>query len=136
MNKVVFVAQGIVQIFVGFTATVCGILLILFPSGSILQMTTDMLEDSPFHDFFFPGIILFLINGIGQLLSGLLTFRRHRAAGLLGATFGIGLMIWIFVQINMIGGRNILQYSYFAFGVLETALSFLIHDFLVKAKAH
>jgi hypothetical protein len=46
---------------------------------------------------------------------------------------GIGLMIWIFVQVNMIGGGHILQYSYFALGVVETSLSFLIQDQLSRS---
>ena len=128
MKNLAFTVQGIIQVFVALGAIVCGILLMLFPSGAPLQMPEGMLRESPFHNFLVPGVILFLVNGIGQLLAGVLTFRRHPAAGYTGAIFGIGLMIWIFVQVNMIGGRNILQYSYFTFGVLETALSFFVHD--------
>ena len=53
---------------------------------------------------------------------------------LAGVALGIGLMIWIFVQVNMIGGRHILQYSYFMVGVIETALSFVIQDRLSAAR--
>jgi hypothetical protein len=130
VKNLLFRAQALVQIFVGVGAAVCGMLLILFPSGTLMHMTPGMLEDSPFHDFLIPGIILFLVNGAGQLLSGVLTIRRHPIAGYLGAILGIGLMIWIFVQVNMIGGRNILQYGYFFLGVLETALAFLIQEHL------
>ncbi len=136
MKNFIFISQGILQLFLGLGALIGGALLILYPSGRFLRMPTDMLDGSPFHDFLIPGIILFLVNGIGQLVAGILTLRRHPFAGYVGAVFGFGLMIWIFVQVNMIGGRNMLQYSYFAFGVVETTLSFLIHDFLVKAKTH
>lgn len=134
MKNAVFISQGIIQIFVGISAAISGALLILFPSGEFFQMPLGMLKNSPFQDFLIPGIILFLVNGIGQLLAGILTFRKRTSAGYAGATFGIGMMIWIFVQVNMIGGGHILQYSYFFIGVIETALAFLIHGSLTATR--
>jgi hypothetical protein len=115
---------------VGFGAAICGAILLLFPSGSPMQMSVDMLRNSPFHDFLLPGIILFLVNGIGQFAAAVMTIKKHRWAGYGGAVFGLGLMIWIFVQVNMIGGGHFLQYSYFMIGIVETSLSFLIQDVL------
>lgn len=130
MKKLVFVFQGIVQVLVGFSAAISGGLLILAPSGALLQAPLDMLRGSPFPDFLVPGIILLGVNGLGQLAAGILSLRRHPFAGYVGAVFGLGLMIWIFVQVNMIGGGHILQYGYFFLGIVETALSFLIQDYL------
>jgi hypothetical protein len=129
MKNIIFLTQGVIQLLVSLGALICGTLLIIVPSSALLQLPPDMLKDAPFNDFLIPGIILFVINGIGQLVAGILTVRRHPRAGLVGATFGLALMIWIFVQVNMIGGRNILQYSYFFVGTLETALAFLIHRY-------
>lgn len=132
MKKLLFIIQGIIQIFVGFGGLICGLLMILFPSGRILQMPLDILKDSPFQNFLIPGVILFLVNGIGQLTAGVLSFRKHALSGYVGVVFGIGLMIWIFVQVCMIGGDHIFQYIYFFFGVIETALAFLIHENLTR----
>ncbi len=132
MRRFIFHCQYCMQFFVSVGAVAAGLLLILYPSGELLQTPPDMLRDSPFSNFLIPGMILFLVNGLGQLGAGILTIRRHHLAGLVGAVFGIGLMIWVFVQVNMIGGRNILQYSYFAFGVIETSLSFLIERQLTR----
>jgi hypothetical protein len=126
VNTLVYRVQAIVQFFVGIGGVLCGAMMMINPSGTLMQFPAGMLRDSPFGDFFIPGIILFLINGAGQIAAGILTVRRHSLAGLSGAVFGLGLMIWIFVQVNMIGGRNILQYSYFLLGIIETGLSFLI----------
>ena len=104
----------------------------IIPSGALFQLPPDILKNTPFHDFLIPGIILFFINGVGQIVAGFLSMRRHPVAGYAGAVFGLGLMIWIFVQVNMIGGGHILQYSYFMLGLLETALSFLIQNYLAK----
>ena len=103
-----------------------GSLLIFVPSGKLLQTAPDLLRASPFADFLLPGLILVSVNGFGQLVAGILTLRRHPQAGLWGGVFGIGLLIWIFVQANMIGGRDVLQYLYFTFGVGETVLAFFI----------
>ena len=92
MKKFVFNSQSVIQIFVGSGAVVCGALMMVFPSGTLYQMPTDMLKDSPFHNFFIPGVILLLVNGIGQLIAGTLTLRKHALAGYVGAVFGIGLM--------------------------------------------
>jgi hypothetical protein len=128
MKNALFMFQGVMQILVGLSAMVSGAMLIIAPSGTLLQAPLEMLKGSPFHDFFVPGIILFLVNGVGQLGAGILSMRRHRWSGYVGAVFGLALMIWIFVQVNMIGGGHVLQYGYFAAGVVETALAFLIRD--------
>jgi hypothetical protein len=130
VKNFVCVSQAVIQFLVGLGAIVSGAMLVAVPAGSLLRMSPDMLKEAPFDDFLLPGIILFLVIGVGQVVGGVLTLRRHRSAGYLGAVLGIGLMIWIFVQVNMIGGRHILQYSYFMVGVIETGLSFLIQDHL------
>lgn len=128
MKNALFISQSVIQVLVGLGAVVGGAIMIVAPTGTLLQMSPDMLKGTPFSDFLVPGIILFFVIGVGQIGGGVLTMRKQRFAGYLGAALGIGLMIWIFVQVNMIGGRNILQYSYFMIGVMETALSFLIQD--------
>jgi hypothetical protein len=133
MKNIVFISQCLIQFFVGLTAVVSGAMLIVVPTGSLLQMPPDMLKATPFDDFLLPGVMLFLVIGVGHVAGGVLTMRRHRFAGYSGAALGFGLMIWIFVQVNMIGGGHILQYSYFMLGVIEAALSFVIQDLLSAA---
>jgi hypothetical protein len=127
MTKALSISLGIIQVLVGLGAVVSGAMLIVAPSGVLLQAPLEMLKNSPFHDFLIPGIILFLVIGLGHLAAGVLSLRLHRVSGFVGAVFGIGLVIWIFVQVNMIGGGHVLQYGYFAAGIVETALAFLIH---------
>jgi hypothetical protein len=135
MKNILFYSLGVIQIFVGIGAAVCGGVMIAVPSGELLHLSPNMLDGTPFSNFLVPGIILLCINGICQLAGGIITLRKHKYAGYIGAIFGIGLMIWIFVQVNMIGGKNILQYIYFFLGVAETALSFLIQQYLPLTKA-
>jgi len=126
--RLLFVTLGVIQVLVAIGAVVSGTMLIMYPSGELLHAPLEMLKGSPFTNFLLPGIILFLVNGVGQLIAGVITFRRHPQTALIGAIFGIGLMIWIFVQVSMIGGGHLLQYIYFFIGVIETSLAFLIEN--------
>jgi len=128
MKKTVFVSEGILQLFIGLGAFVCGILMIIKPDGSLMKMPLSMLNGSPFRDFLVPGIILFTINGAGNLYSGFLSFRQHKLAGFGGIFFGLGMMIWIFIQVNMIAGGSWLQYLYFSLGLIELLLGFAIRE--------
>lgn len=132
MEKGLFITQGIIQLIVGIGAVVCGVIFVLFPSGQVLGIPLSLLEGSPFSNFLISGIILFLVNGIGQLWAGVLSLKRHAWSGHAGAVFGMGLMIWIFVQVSMIGGGHWLQYTYFCLGVIETVLAFLIREKLAE----
>lgn len=101
-------------------------MLVIEPSGALLNAPTDMLSGSPFNDFLFPGLILLTVNGAEQLAAAFFTFRKHELAKFFGALFGFALMIWIFIQVNMIGGGHVLKYSYFFIGVTETSFAFLL----------
>jgi hypothetical protein len=62
MKKLVPVLEGIVQAFVALGALPCGVLLMVYPNGSVLNMPLSMLKGSPFADFFWPGLILFTVE--------------------------------------------------------------------------
>ena len=129
MKRTVYFAEGVLQSLIGVGAVICGTLLIIGPDGRYLQMPIDMLSKSPFRNFLIPGLILFLVNGVGNVVSAILCFKMHRIAGFGGMFFGFGLIIWLFVQINMIGGGSWLQYLYFVLGILELLLGIVMREF-------
>lgn len=118
-----------------------GALLMASPSGDRLHMTTDQLQDSPFHDFFIPGLILLLFNGvlptvagIGMLrqrprrpLPGFPLLKKRHWAWSLALISGLGLVIWIGVQIAMLGYWKDfpIQAVYGILGLLITGLALL-----------
>jgi hypothetical protein len=129
MKRAAYFAEGSLQSLIGIGAIICGALLVIGPDGRYLQMPIDMLKNSPFRSFLIPGIILFLVNGVGNIVSAVLCFKMHRIAGFAGMFFGFGLIIWLFVQINMIGGGSWLQYLYFVLGLLELLIGILMREF-------
>ncbi len=128
MKKSIYLIAGILQFFIGFGAFISGILMMIYSDGKAIQMPLGMLKGSPFTDFLIPGLILSIVNGAGNIFSAMLSFKRHRLSGFAGIFFGSGLVIWIFVQVSMIGGGHWLQNLYFSLGFLEILLGFAIRE--------
>lgn len=110
------------QLFIGLGAVVGGLGLVLDPSGGNLGLPLAWLERSPFPDYLIPGLYLLLVNGVGSLVGGILSWRRHRYAGEIGMALGALLMLWIIAQVWWIGLSHWLQPVYFSFGVVELSL--------------
>lgn len=79
-----------------------GLSLITDPTGEKLQMPLSYLDKSPFNDYFWPGIVLFSVNGLfGVLALAALLFRSRQARGLV-AFQGLLLGGWITVQMILL----------------------------------
>ena len=65
-----------------------------------------------------PGVILFLVVGMGNLLAALLEARRVARSELVVSIAGAVLTGWIAVQLVMIRTFSWLQVVYFAVGVV------------------
>jgi hypothetical protein len=128
MKRTVYFAEGVLQSLIGIGAVISGALLIIRPDGHYLQIPLDMLKNSPFRNFLIPGVILFLVIGVGNIVSAVLSFRIQRIAGFAGLFFGFGLVIWLFVQINLVGGGHWLQYLYFVLGIIQLLLGIAMRE--------
>jgi hypothetical protein len=107
-----------------------GISLMLAPDGSLLGMQPGWLEKSPFKNYFIPGFLLLLMNGVFPLLAlyGLISKNRTWFGWLniypekfWGWTFsiysGVITNIWIIVQ-QLMAEYFILQTIIAAVGLL------------------
>lgn len=110
------------EIFLGVGAIGGGLALMLGPCGEILPLPVSALTGSPFADYFVPGAILFAIIGLGPLVAAVLTWRRYPVASLLLTAVGAALLIWLIVEIAVVGYTNKppLQALYLALGVAMT----------------
>ena len=116
-----FAATAIaLEIFLGLGAVGGGLALMAGPNGEILPIPVSALSGSPFANYFVPGAILFTILGIGPLGAAVLAWRRHPVAPLLTCAVGGALLIWLVVQIVIVGYSNDppLQASYLGLGVV------------------
>ena len=88
--------QGVSGLFGGFA-------LVADPTGAILNMPVTLLQESPFENFFIPGLILLTILGIFPVVVFYGLWMRSDWAWT-GALFvSAALITWIGVEILMVG---------------------------------
>lgn len=104
---------------VAVNAIVAGYLFMTDPSGSTLKIPISWLRYSPFHTFLVPGIILFTVNGLFNLIAAAATIFNLKNYPTLIVWQGILLIGWIVVQIILLRDLNFLHVI---FGVIGMAL--------------
>ncbi len=109
-------------IFNGVGACFGGYLLVKDPTGQILQMPVEMLQHSPFSDYFIPGLTLLIVFGVGSTIAAVLAIVKVKSH-LIAATFiGVALTIWILTQIIMLQSVHYLHLIYGGIGIGLTIL--------------
>lgn len=110
--------------------------LVAAPHGGIMKMPVSYLAGSPFHDYLVPGIVLFVVLGLGPLLTAGALLRRPAGEALaalnpfpgqhwgwtLSGVVGVALLIWIAVESATIP-FSFLQPVYAAVGAAIVALT-------------
>jgi hypothetical protein len=109
------------HLLVGVGAMAGGFAAIANPQ-SPLGAPTDMLKNSPFSDFLIPGILLFGVIGVGNVVSAVLVQRNPWYFPYVSSVFGGALVIWIIVQCIMICDIVFLHILFFAIGVIQASI--------------
>jgi hypothetical protein len=117
---------GVFQTITALGAIPAGLSLIFQPDGSGLGLPLQILTDSPFENFFIPGIFLFFVNGLCNVLGSFLSFRKSTIAGMVGLILAILLILWICIQVLITGLIHFLQPTFFGIGMVELILSYVI----------
>lgn len=115
---------GIGALFLGVTAFVSGLIMILDPSGVTMGLEPEWLDQTPFQDYRIPGLLLFSVLGIGSfiVLYGLVTMSKWSWIAAVG--LGVALVGWIGAQILLLQMYHVLQLIYGLLGVAFLVLSF------------
>ena len=80
-----------------------GLMLMIAPRGEIIPLPLSALAGSPFDTYFGPGLILFGVLGLGPLVAALLIRLRHPLAPIAAFAVGAALLIWVAVEVAIIG---------------------------------
>lgn len=86
-----------------------GAALVLRPDGAWMSMPPALLRNSPFRDFFYPGLFLTIVLGLTPLLALYGLFRRASWGLMVSSWAGAALMLWIVLQQHWIGSLHWLQ---------------------------
>jgi hypothetical protein len=108
----------ILLIIVGINAVAGGYSFITDPTGSSLGISTQILTQSPFHDFLVPGIILFIANGVFSLLTAMASLAKLRFYSYAVILQGSILLGWIVIQLVMLRFFHVLHLIFGITGLL------------------
>jgi hypothetical protein len=90
---------------------------IVDPSGGAMGVPQDWIAGS-FGSYLIPGLYLFAMNGLMMLVLAGLSAYRHWVAPWLTGVLGVGLIIWIAVQLLVMPETMILQWIFLAVGFI------------------
>ena len=80
------------------------------------------IESTVFGNYLIPGLYLLLMNGLAMAVAAVLAIRRHWVAPWLTAILGVGMIIWIAVEIATLPETMVLTWVFLATGI---ALGFI-----------
>ncbi|HHW30702.1 MAG TPA: hypothetical protein GXX20_03350 [Clostridiaceae bacterium] len=115
----------VLHLFVGIGAVFGGLAAIINPHNP-LGIPNEALKNSPFSNYLIPGIILFVVLGIGNIISALMFRFKSRFQGYISSVFSWALVIWIVVQCIMLNTVAFPHVLYFLIGLVMAALSMAI----------
>src|SRR5215831_6539942 len=112
--------QLLLFFFIGFGAIVgsIGVMKELMPFPEV------WLQGTPFHSYFFPGLILCLVVGSSQLAAAFLLLWRPSVAKAASLIAGLVLTGWMVGELTLIGFQAPIQVFFVTVGLLEIGLSF------------
>ena len=93
----------VLEILLSIGALAGGLVLMIAPRGEIMRLPLSALAGSPFDTYLVPGLILFGVLGLGPLVAALLAWLRHPLAPTAAFVVGVGLLIWLAVEVAIIG---------------------------------
>jgi hypothetical protein len=115
----------VLHAFVGICAFFGGLGTILNPKNPF-GVSIEPLKNSPFSDYLIPGIILFTVIGLGNIISAILFRFKLRLQAYISGVFSLVLIIWIIIQciiLDAVVFRNIL---FFVIAVIKAVLVMII----------
>jgi hypothetical protein len=123
--KVIYALSLFLHGFVGIGAVAGGLAAITNPQ-SPLGVPLDLLKDSPFSSYLIPGIILFSIIGLGNIVSAISTYFKWKYMEYISCIFSAALVIWIVVQCIMLSAVAFLHVLFFIIGLIQSGLAITV----------
>lgn len=121
VNRLLLILHGLV----GIGGMAGGLAAITNPQAP-LGMSVDTLKYSPFSSYLIPGILLFGVIGLGNILCAASMLIKSKYQGYISSVFSWALVIWIIVQCIMLHVIVHLHVIFFTIGIVQAFLSIII----------
>lgn len=109
-----------VELFIGLTAVAGGFALLVH----WIEFPIELLYGSPLRSYDVPGVVLMVVVGGSALVAAFAVRRRHPWAPEFSILAGMASIIWIAVEIAIVGLVGpVLQGLYFALGLVMILLA-------------
>jgi len=106
------------HLLVGFGAIAGGLGAVMNPTMP-MGMSTDALKLGPFDSFLIPGLFLMLIIGVGNVISGIILFKKHPLWVYFSGFEAVALVLWIVIQCIILQSIVALHVIFFTFGMIQ-----------------
>lgn len=116
----------ILHLFIGVGACFGGIPVIIDPSGEPMGISPEILKNAPFDNFLIPGLVLFFVIGVGNIITGTFAKKKSTFQGFYSTFMGIILVSWIIIQCYMLKDINVLHIIYFVLGLVLVILGIIL----------
>ncbi|MPW26066.1 hypothetical protein GC105_09710 [Alkalibaculum sp. M08DMB] len=122
------------HIFIGIGALFGGFFAFTDTTGIQFGMpATEVLKDSPFTSFLIPGIFLFVIIGLGNILTYIICKKNYKLQYYISGCMGLILTMWIVIQCYILNSIHVLHISFFTFGFIQIILAIIL---VLKGEFH
>ena len=122
----------ILLFFTGVNAIIAGTLFMIDPTGSKMGMSTAYLSNAPFANFLIPGITLFVVNGLMNVLTAILTLKNFKRFPSLILLQGLLLSGWIIMQVIWVRDFNGLHFTMLFIGLVLIVMGMLLKQAHLK----
>ncbi|MBK9727796.1 MAG: hypothetical protein IPO86_06715 [Saprospiraceae bacterium] len=126
MNRFLKIFAALLLLFNGLGAIYGGWNLMLHPDGSSIQLSMEWLKYSNFENYFIPGLVLFIANGVFSLLAFMVLVLNLKNFHWLIILQGVILCGWIFIQILLIQNVYFLHYIMVGVGIFLIGIGYLL----------
>jgi hypothetical protein len=109
-------AAALLELLTGIFAIPVGLMFLSDPSGGSMGIPQGWIEATPFGSYVVPGLYLLLVNGVAMIVASALSAAGHWIAPWLTGTLGVGMIIWIGVQILVMPETMFLTWVFLAVG--------------------
>ena len=114
----------LLTLFTGITALAGGLMLMLWPDGSAMQLPLGQLNAPLFSNYLIPGVILFFVVGGMNMAALVAILRKKQGRYNLSMVAGVMIIGFIIGELLFVSELHWLQFLYLGIGLLTVLTAY------------